>query len=201
MKTQFAAFAAVALIAAVGVFTLAVTSDSFVESSALSVAGPALLGHVTYTVYDENGSIKSYSQSDNTITNSGENCVAEYLFGGDFGCTETAGAAFDTILLGTGTPTATTAHGTSTGVVTPSVTQADLAVGVSQASSGAPPGAGASSAIAVVETTFTGNTATFTEAALMAGSTGDILAYQNMADAVVTTGDSLKVTWTVTIGP
>ena len=69
MKTQFTAFALVAIVAAVGVFTLAVTSDSSVESSTLSVAGPALLGHVTYTVYDENGNIKAYSQSDNTNVN------------------------------------------------------------------------------------------------------------------------------------
>ena len=39
-----------------------------------------MLGHITFTVRDADGVLKSYVQTDNTIVNVGENCVAELLF-------------------------------------------------------------------------------------------------------------------------
>ena len=39
------------------------------------------LGHVTAVVYDSNGNIKSYFQTDNKIVNSGRNCASDLVFG------------------------------------------------------------------------------------------------------------------------
>ena len=38
-------------------------------------------GHVTAVVYDPNGNIKSYFQTDNKVVNSGRNCASDLVFG------------------------------------------------------------------------------------------------------------------------
>ena len=38
------------------------------------------LGHVTAVVYDSNGNIKSYFQTDNKVVNSGRNCASDLVF-------------------------------------------------------------------------------------------------------------------------
>ncbi|RDJ32043.1 MAG: hypothetical protein DWQ18_00075 [Crenarchaeota archaeon] len=58
------------------------------SSSANSLATSGLMtGHVTMTVYDADGNIKAYQQSDNIIVNQGENCAVKTLFGNVTGAT------------------------------------------------------------------------------------------------------------------
>lgn len=175
---------------------------SFVATDYTSInSSTGITGHVILTVYDEFGNIKHYSQSDNTIVNLGENCIAEYMFNVVTACTGTAVTnPFNTIYLGSGTPTLTTAHGTVTVMATPRDTLEDLAPGIT-VSTGAPPGDAASDAEVTIETTFTGTARTYTEVALGNDDspTPDFFAYQNMADATVGSSDSVKVTWVITI--
>ena len=42
------------------------------------------LGHVTAVVYDSNGNIKSYFQTDNIIVDHGRSCTADLVFGTNF---------------------------------------------------------------------------------------------------------------------
>jgi len=42
------------------------------------------LGHVTAVVYDSNGNIKSYFQTDNIVVDDGRNCAADLVFGTTF---------------------------------------------------------------------------------------------------------------------
>ena len=39
-----------------------------------------ILGHVTYTLYDATGNIKSYAQGDNVVVIVGKNCIASHIF-------------------------------------------------------------------------------------------------------------------------
>jgi len=39
-----------------------------------------ILGHVTYTLYDATGNIKSYAQADNVVALVGKNCIAAHIF-------------------------------------------------------------------------------------------------------------------------
>jgi len=39
-----------------------------------------ILGHVTYTLYDATGNVKSYVQGDNVVTFVGKNCIASHIF-------------------------------------------------------------------------------------------------------------------------
>jgi len=57
-------------------------------------------GHVTAVVYDSNGNIKSYFQTDNKVVNSGRNCAADLVF--DTGIVETC-AFVDRMAIGNGT--------------------------------------------------------------------------------------------------
>jgi len=52
----------------------------FSQTETSSFASAYILGHVTYTVTDENGNIKAYRQLDNIIVDQGEDCAATLLF-------------------------------------------------------------------------------------------------------------------------
>ncbi len=39
-----------------------------------------ILGHVTYTLYDATGNVKSYVQGDNVVVIVGKNCIASHIF-------------------------------------------------------------------------------------------------------------------------
>ncbi len=68
----------------------------------------SMLGHVEYTVFDENNQIKTYVQSDNIVVEHGKDCVGMMVFGATAGvgdCT-TSAKSFNFIAIGNGT------HGT-----------------------------------------------------------------------------------------
>jgi len=192
----------IAMVAIVGVSILGgsmyAMGVSPISTDDLSINGnTGITGHVILTVYDEFGNIKSYTQSDNTITNRGENCIAEYMFGVSTACA--AATDFLTIILGTGlVPHTDNVHGTVTTMID-TATQRAASSATVVTSTGALPTDGNSDAEVTIETTFTGNTATYTEVALANGINGDFFAYQDMADATVGDADSVKVTWVITI--
>ena len=68
-----------------------------------------ILGHVTYTLYDATGNVKSYVQGDNVVVEVGRNCIASHIFKTSEDNTRCNGSTsnFDFIAIGnTTTPSA-----------------------------------------------------------------------------------------------
>ena len=193
--------------------------NSSAQASELSNNQGAITGHVSLAIYDQLGNIKAYSQSDNTIVNSGKNCISQKLFAVDHGCSLNGSrqtnaifnAALDTeyqdrftiIAVGTGsTLPAASAHGTVTGLVATSATKTLSGGSLSQTSTGADPAAVASASVTDIVATFSNsgtNDITYTEAGLF-NKNNVMFAYQDITDAILSDGDSLTVTWSITIG-
>ena len=75
-----------------GIFAIAMTTVSLSGASASTMvlastpqaqSEVSMLGHVEWTVLDENNNIKRYLQSDNLIVRGGTDCAAELIFGSD----------------------------------------------------------------------------------------------------------------------
>ena len=94
MKNQISIVAviAVAAVAALGANAFANNGSS---SNSLAETG-MFMGHVELILRDSDGMIKEYKQFDNVVTNVGDSCASELLFG-DEGVTTCAGAAFNKI--------------------------------------------------------------------------------------------------------
>ena len=75
---NYALFGTVVAVAAGLIGAYGLPDISQTETS--SFASAYMLGHVTYTVTDENGNIKAYRQLDNIIVDQGEDCAATLLF-------------------------------------------------------------------------------------------------------------------------
>lgn len=79
-------------------FTLALDAD---ESLTTSDSG-FVQGHTTLTVYDENGYVKSYAQSDNAIVDNGMNTLVHQTFGTVGGDIPASTGALSHMGIGTG---------------------------------------------------------------------------------------------------
>jgi hypothetical protein len=80
-------------------------------------AGAYMTGHVETILRDADGNIKEYRQSDNLISNTGENCTLRLLFGTTQGsgtgtnvCTGALTSPWHVIALGTGVQQQLTVH-------------------------------------------------------------------------------------------
>ena len=171
-------------------------------------SGTSMMGHLTLISTDSEGNIKSYQQTDNLITRPGTNCIVQELFrdpGQATGASGTCGGdpgKFDVIALGESSG----AIDTSTDLVSRTGTTGLLAQ-VDDTSDDVtitddPDGAGSK---AVVETTFTstGSTTAITEAGIFnstgVGGTTQMIAYRSFTAISLDNGDSLTVTWTITV--
>ncbi|AFS83780.1 hypothetical protein [Candidatus Nitrosopumilus sediminis] len=180
-------------------------ADSNSNGIRVSDASTGLLGHVALTIYDSEGNVKRYMQGDNVITNNGENCIAELVFGVTTGgasqCQTSTNGIFRVVSIGL-SPVAPDGSSLELGTtfartsVTPTV--------VSSTGSSAD----TSKAVVTLLATFTADASrVFTEAGLM--DTENILAgSDNMmahkafdTAATLTNGDTVAVTWTIDIGP
>ena len=83
--------AMIATIVAVGAISASITlgsDDNFIITSVNPLKGTAqVLGHIVLTVTNENGQITAYQQTDNAITNIGDDCIADAIFVHDTGDT------------------------------------------------------------------------------------------------------------------
>ena len=205
-----------ALIAIVGVASGLVgytfsTSESV--NPATSFATSAFLsGHLELEVKDSEGNIKAYRQTDNVITNTGENCALRALFspagfGSDVGTTVCTGGItvpFTAIELGTGT---TFEQATDTALTTPILAATDSGLAIATATTVTWTNATANlsdSAKIVVAKTFTASTSqTITEAGLFNGTdinTNGMFAHKTFAGVGVVSTDQLTVQWTINVG-
>ena len=189
-----------------------------------------MMGHVEYILRDANGNIKSYAQADNIVVNRGDDCSIFYMFqptsfsGAPDICTTANPNGFHYIGIGNMTQAvfnnSTTLVGSLTTVAI-SGTNGLMAVKWDNNTEAAASSNGGTVVIAT-ETPFTfsngaagfTNTTTVTTAGLFdntcsAQTAGGIctanLGVMNMFSAqtisvAVSDGDSLSVTWTITVG-
>ena len=187
-----------------------------------------MLGHVEYKVLDELGSIKQYMQNDNIVVQVGKDCVSRMVFDNstDPGACPNNGE-FQFIAIGNATSgviddTKTTLQGgvcassgvggemarkqvsagsgltfTAAGAGTGTVVTLDL--------SGDPFTFGAGNATAVIDSgVFNRDTTEDSEGRCTALGTSEMFSIQQLnGDTVgisVTSGDSLSVKWTITVG-
>lgn len=194
MKTQnslvYSSIIAVVLLSGVFAFSQLSNQDSQIQND-----GFMIIGHVTWTVYDEFGNVKSYSQQDNLIVNEGIYTTVDLMFP-DINLNGNAtDAEFSFIRIGTGSTAPALAD---TGIETP-------VVGCGAVQDTSVEGVTASgSATITINATFTGASGcvgTFAESVLANSATGgEILARQLISPAkVVGAADTLVGTWDITV--
>lgn len=177
--------------------------------------GAYMTGHVETILTDSQGNVKEYRQSDNVITNTGENCVIRLLFNRENAgvnansnsCKGALTASWNVIALGTnsgvavngtnsglGTETAATGLGRSTGTVS-----------FTNSTGAASTGAG-TAAVATISKTFTntsGSAVAVQESGLFNSTTvvgSGMFARQSFSTITVGNGDQLTVNWTINVG-
>lgn len=205
----------VSLAVVAGLFgsTIFGVSDSNNSAQTSASASGLITGHVTTTLRDADGNIKEYRQSDNTIVNNGENCVAKMLFGssptvaGTSVCTGSITDGFRYVGIGNYT---TAVNGTNTTLGN----EYSSAKGVASLARGGAAtvtmtnstGATGSSASVLISKQFTSSQAAaqiVQESALFNSTSvasGGMFARQTFSSITMNNGDSLTVAWTVNIG-
>ena len=101
MKNQISIVAVIAVAAVAALGANAFANNGLTSSNSLAETGLAM-GHVELILRDADGMIKEYKQFDNVVTNVGDSCASELLFG-DEGVSTCAGAAFNKIGIINGT--------------------------------------------------------------------------------------------------
>ena len=186
--------------------------DTAVKSS--NVANALMMGHLTVEAHDEAGNLIAYRQSDNEVVNSGEQCILKMLFasGADRGvagttvCTGALTTGWGVIGIGTNNDSGGYDSVAETqvrlGNETSTVTGLDRGTGSPTWTNGT---ASATTKI-VLAKTFTmtsGNTHNIGESGLFNSTTvaaSGMLARQTFTDVALTSGDSITITWTFTVG-
>lgn len=214
MKNNTATIALMTIIAigsGVAGFTFA-TNGEIASQATSFVVKPIMSGHLTLEVKDADGNLKAYRQTDNIITQQGENCALRMLFTPGASHTGTgtsvcAGALtqpFTAIAVGTG---ATQEVGTQTGLVSESTTNGLGRAGATTVtwsnSTGSEPGKAAQ--IVLAKTFSVTGSATIQEAGLFNDtakndSTDAMFARKTFPGVSVNNLDSLTVTWTINVG-
>ena len=229
MKTTMA-IAVFAVAAAIAVSTISINtiSSSALATGALKSESGYMSGHVEYVVRDSNGDIKAYLQGDNEVVNKGDDCVIAYTFSpgvtGDQCTTTSTGFKY----IGIGNATVGTIDGTYTGLGASGGTgvaggspgaEGIMALRLDSDSAQASASSDGGSVVIATENPFTfgaTNATTVLSAGLFdanctVGSvgqctgtyTGNMFSIQKLngdTGIVVSSGDSLDVTWTITVG-
>ena len=215
MTNKLSIIALVAIVAVGAGLVGYASSTSEVVSPATSFASSALVsGQMTLELRDSEGNLKAYRQTDNVITRNGEDCAAKALFaparytaGGVTSgayCTGAITVPFSFIALGTGTTTETNNDvDMQAQTVVSGLTISSGTVSFTNSTGGATTGTGAS--VISIAKTFTAGAGptTISEAGLFNGTTANtngIFAHKTFTGIVVNSGDSLAVTWTISIG-
>lgn len=221
--------ALIAVISAVSMGVISMNGFSAIPlvSASVNPESGAMMGHVEYILRDEDGNIKSYTQGDNMVVNKGDDCVIGYAFqttsasGGSDTCVTAGRPGFQFIGIGNATYTVAAADTTlvNTGSTQVANTASDGIMAVrfdnNTAATGSSDGG---TVIIATETPFTfdaNNATTVRSAGLFDGTCNGVDAtggycttntgVMNMFSAqsltvAVASGDSLSVTWTITVG-
>lgn len=178
-----------------------VTTSMFLTPSANTAQEEGgFMGHIALSVYDSDGNIKMYRQTDNQIMNQGENCVIEVLFGATSAGSQPCGTAatFDKIAVGTGATSVTSADT----ILSSESARAAGSLGTTTSSSGT----GTTSSAQVVSHTFTAGAGglNLRESGLFDSTGtdgGNLFARQTFGTVPLNSGDTITVDWTITVGP
>lgn len=167
-----------------------------VQSTSIATATYPVLGHITLVVKDVNGNIKNYMQTDNTVTQVGEDCIVKRVMtttGSTLSQCASSGA-FTAIAIGTGTAAAADSQTALQG--TESSRSGVSSFSITAAGSGA-------GAHAVISKQFTGITATIAESGVFDNNStgGNMLARQTFTGVPLASSDSLTVNWDLKFGP
>ena len=86
MSDKRAIIALVVVVAFAGIFGASQAGMFALTDANLTTTTATMryLGHVTAVVYDPNGNIKSYFQTDNLVVDDGRNCATDLVFGTSF---------------------------------------------------------------------------------------------------------------------
>ena len=192
-----------------GAFGLSVTGvfdndDKSIISSVVKNGG-LMMGHAVIEAYDSEGNLKAYRETDNEVVDRGEQCVLKMLFGaagpgaaGTTVCTGANNSPWTVIAIGTNSSTANDfnlgLHAEEDGT---------LARGVATTQTWTN-GSGVTTTKIQLSKTFTSDaTTTITESGLFNSTTisgSGILARQTFSGVALSSGDSITVTWTFTVG-
>ena len=186
-----------------------------------------LIGHVEIEARNSNGELFAYRQSDNAVVDDGEQCILKMLFGtsgmtndgrGEYLATTSDGSISDTVGACTGILTGawdiiaigegTTAPADTDVILETEFTTAtgaglDRAYATTKTWTN---GTGATTTKIVLKNTFTStssDTESVTESGLFNSTTvagSGMLAHQTFTAVSLTSGDSITVTWTFTVG-
>lgn len=214
MKNNSATIALMAIIAigsGVAGFTFATNGETVTQATSF-VVQPTMSGHMTIEVTDADGNLKDYIQTDNIVTQQGENCALRMLF--TPGAAHTAAAtgqcggaldqAFTAIAVGTGT---TVEDGEQTALTTESTTDGLGRAGATTVTWTNATGTetGVSAQIVLANTFSVTGSHTITEAGLFNDTvkndgTDAMFARKTFEGVSVNNLDSLTVTWTINVG-
>ena len=159
-----------------------------------------MIGHVEYTVRGADGQVKQYAQGDNLIVEKGKDCAAQMIFdnSSSTACTITSGTTgFNFIAIGN-----------ATGAIDGTETQLDAGLNVGEIDR--TPGTvtfdiSGSNTMATIETTipfaFTSISSTTVEQSGLFddGTSGNMFAMRDDLGILVTSTDTLAVTWKITL--
>ena len=221
------AFFAVAAAISAGAISMSSMSPIALATGVTS-EGSTMMGHVEYVVRDANGNIKQYQQLDNMVVDTGDSCVIYAAFGdadlSGTGCAISANG-FTTIAIANGTSNAIVGTDTDLSAAQNNAVAITGTPGIMSTITDATPagtdGTDASTVVLATERPFTffaGGTTTNATTVTSAGlfdrpcstltaqgictaddGTMNMFAAQEIS-VVVGDGDSLDVTWTITVG-
>ena len=221
--------AAIAVLSgAMGLSVTGAFSDPKIAQSTIPATG-FLMGAVTIEAFNEDGELIAYRLGDNEVVDGGEQCILKMLFAssaqtnagrGEYAstdvCTGVLTGAWDVIAIGVGTVAIANdaAHDLYSGLEV----ECNTLINVGTTTCAADPllnrgiattktwtnGTGGTDTKIVLAKTFTsGTVASITESGLFnstAVGSGGMLSHKTFSAVSLTSGDSITVTWTFTVG-
>lgn len=212
----------------VGAISMSENSSFALATGGVTPEVGTMMGHVEYIVRDSSGNIVQYQQLDNMVVNQGDNCVITAAFqttaagGSDVGCTFSSDG-FRFIGIGNDTQTIAATHTTLSNTATTTASSGAAGIMAVRADANTVGSASSNGGTVIIATetpfTFTDGTITNATAVKTAGlfdatcsgndathgyctansGTMNMFAAQAI-DVTVGDGDSLDVTWTITVG-
>ena len=214
----------IGLVAAIAVLSgamgLSVTGGAFSDVKVAQSTIPAtgfLMGHVEIEAKNADGELIAYRQTDNEVVDGGEQCILKMLFAtsgvtnsgrGEYAsttaCTGILTGAWDVIAVGTGTTDIATVplHDVYSGLEKELIAD-DMERAISTTKTWTNGSADSPTKIELKNTFTSTATHSVTESGLFnstAVSSGGMLAHQTFTAVSLTSGDSITVTWTFTVG-
>ena len=174
------------------------------DSTLIGTETSSIMGHVTLTLYDADGNIKDYVQTDNLVVDDGFDTIADIVHGEPTGSTSGGGTSCNSNGCN-GSASDTPFQYLEIGTATAAVGATDTVLGASACArqqDATPLGDSDLTGETEIELeqTFSGATCAgdITEAGVFNASSGEeMLAHQTFSAITVGASDSLTVTWTI----